>query len=287
MTRSAFTIVEVLISLTVIGVLMSLIVPAVQSVRGSARLVDCRNRQKQIGLAIHAVQESKQHFSCDWHVLYHYGMGVPGYDPLIAPVGSVGSPLLQCPADPHSMTGSDRSYEMSNGTQYGTGNGYLAYSHTPGVQAFRRISDFTDGLSQTVAFSERTLVIEADQLNPQDDPKKYPAWIPIPMNTPGTEQQFIELCRSPGNSPIPLSLPLLYADGYTHMFTPNTRGCWNNAPVNDPSLKAYMPANSFHTGGVNALFVDGHVSFVSDSVDAKVWQALGTINGNESISSPF
>ena len=73
----------------------------------------------------------------------------------------------------------------------------------------------------------------------------------------------------------------------THMFTPNTRGCWNNAPVNDPSLKAYMPANSYHTGGVNALFVDGHVSFVSDSVDAKVWQAVGTINGNEAIGSPF
>ena len=287
MTRSAFTIIEVLVSLTVIGVLMSLIVPAVQSVRGSARLVDCRNRQKQIGLAIHVVQESKQQVSCDYHVLYHYGMGVPGYDPSIAPVGGFSSPLLQCPADPNSMTGSDRSYEMSNGTQYGTGNGYLTHSSTPGVEDFRRISDFTDGLSQTVAFSERALLNEVDHLNPQDDAKKYPAWIPIQMNTPGTEQQFIDLCRIPGNSLIPLSLPHLYRDGYTHMFTPNTRGCWNNAPVYDPAIKAYMPANSYHTGGVNALFVDGHVSFVSDSVDAKVWQAVGTINGNEAVSSPF
>ena len=140
-----------------------------------------------VGLAIHVVQESKQQVSCDYHVLYHYGMGVPGYDPSIANIGNSGSPLLQCPADPHSMTGGDRSYEMSNGTQYGSGNGYLTYSSTPGVKAFRRISDFTDGLSQTVAFSERALVNEADQLNPQDDAEKFPAWIPIPMNTPGTE----------------------------------------------------------------------------------------------------
>ena len=107
------------------------------------------------------------------------------------------------------------------------------------------------------------------------------------MITPGTEQQFIDLCRNPGNSPVPLNLPDGHADGYTHMFTPNTRGCWNNAPVNDSTLKAYVPASSYHLGGVNALFVDGHVSFVSDSVDASVWQAVGSINGNETISSPF
>ncbi len=287
MRRSAFTVVEVLVSLAVIGVLMSLIVPAVQSARGSARLADCRNRLKQIGLAIHVVQDSKQQFSCDMHVIYHYGLGVPGYDPLTVPVGRPGSSLLQCPADPNTMTGGDLSYEMSNGTQYGSGNGYLTYSPAPGVEDFRRISDFTDGLSQTTAFSERALVNEADQTNPQDTPKKFPAWISMPMTTPGTEQQFIDLCRSPGNSPVPLILTHLYSDGYTHMFTPNIRGCWNNAPVNDPAIKAYMPANSFHTGGVNALFVDGHVSFVSDSIDAKVWQAVGTINGNEAISSPF
>ena len=48
-----------------------------------------------------------------------------------------------------------------------------------------------------------------------------------------------------------------------------------------------MPASSYHSGGVNALFVDGHVSFVSDSVDSKVWQAVGTINGHEALQSPF
>ena len=287
MTRSAFTIVEVLVSLTVIGLLMSLIVPAVQSARGSARLADCRNRLKQVGLAIHTVQDSKQHVSCDIHVLYHYGLGVPGYDPSSIAVGRSGTSLLQCPADPNTMIGRDSSYEMSNGTQYGTGNGYLSHLSTPGVEDFRRISDFTDGLSQTSAFSERAIVNEADQLNPQDDPKKFPAWISMRMTTPGTEPQFIDLCRSPGNSLAPLRLPHLYRDGYTHMFTPNTTGCWNNAPVNDSSIKAYTPANSFHTGGVNVLFVDGHVSFVSDSVDAAVWQAVGTINGHEAISSPF
>ncbi len=74
---------------------------------------------------------------------------------------------------------------------------------------------------------------------------------------------------------------------YTHLLTPNSRGCWNNAPVNDTRLEAYMPANSYHTSGVNVLFVDGHVSFISDSIDSIVWQAAGTISGHESESISF
>lgn len=262
---------------------MALLLPAVQSARGSARLVECRNHLKQVGIAIHVVQDAKQYFSCDHRVLHHYGMGVPGYDRRIARVGDFEGGSGGCPADPHGRGG----YEMSNGTTYGVGNGYLAYSSSPDGEAFRRVSEFTDGLSQTVAFSEKPSPTEADQLTPEDDPKKFPLWISTRMTTPGTEAQFIDLCRSSGNSPVPLNIPLVLADGYTHMFTPNTRGCWNNAPVNDPSLKAYMPASSYHWGGVNALFVDGHVGFVSDSVDSAVWQAVGTINGNESIENPF
>ena len=42
-------------------------------------------------------------------------------------------------------------------------------------------------------------------------------------------------------------------------------------------------ARSFHSGGVNALFVDGHVSFVKETVAPSVWEALGTSRGGEVI----
>lgn len=49
----------------------------------------------------------------------------------------------------------------------------------------------------------------------------------------------------------------------------------------------HMPANSYHTGGVNVLFAGGHVSFVSDFIDVKTWQAIGTISGHEVEAAAF
>jgi prepilin-type processing-associated H-X9-DG protein len=43
-----------------------------------------------------------------------------------------------------------------------------------------------------------------------------------------------------------------------------------------------MAASSRHPGGVNLLFGDGHVQFISEAIHQATWQALGTIRGGES-----
>jgi prepilin-type N-terminal cleavage/methylation domain-containing protein/prepilin-type processing-associated H-X9-DG protein len=61
---------------------------------------------------------------------------------------------------------------------------------------------------------------------------------------------------------------------------------WLSTDENDggPTFGA-LTARSFHSGGVNTLFVDGSVRFIKDSINLTTWQALGSVNGGEVVSA--
>jgi prepilin-type processing-associated H-X9-DG protein len=61
---------------------------------------------------------------------------------------------------------------------------------------------------------------------------------------------------------------------------------WDWVDENDggPTFMA-LSASSFHAGGVNALFADGSVRFVKNTVNPVTWTSLGTIAGGEVISA--
>jgi prepilin-type processing-associated H-X9-DG protein len=86
------------------------------------------------------------------------------------------------------------------------------------------------------------------------------------------------------------------------ILSPNSPSCVNDANPNSDSQVSLLSASSHHTGGVHAVFADGSVRFISDSIDTGnlgvattlggrspygVWGALGTKAGGETVSADF
>ena len=66
---------------------------------------------------------------------------------------------------------------------------------------------------------------------------------------------------------------------FNSVLTPDSNTCMNSG---QPPKGAWT-ASSNHSRGVNALFADGHVHWINNTINISVWRALGTRNGGELI----
>jgi prepilin-type N-terminal cleavage/methylation domain-containing protein/prepilin-type processing-associated H-X9-DG protein len=74
---------------------------------------------------------------------------------------------------------------------------------------------------------------------------------------------------------------------YSHTSPPNHRSCWYSDVGGRPysGIASVVTASSRHPGGANIAYCDGSVRFIKSSVGYQPWQAIGTRNGGEVLSS--
>jgi prepilin-type N-terminal cleavage/methylation domain-containing protein/prepilin-type processing-associated H-X9-DG protein len=140
------------------------------------------------------------------------------------------------------------------------------------IDGCRKFSDFTDGTSNTAVASE-VLSGKDDRIEGSDtqwDVRGLWAFHMIGASS-----------YTHRNSPNSAAGDALFYSSQANCVTMVNGPCDNSAGTNWEALHA--GARSRHPGGVNVLFGDGHVAFVSDTISLQTWQWLGAINDGNAI----
>lgn len=328
--RPGFTLIELLVVVSIIGLLVALVLPAVQSAREASRRAQCMNNLKQIGIALHSYEASNRSFPLNWgnprvdpargHPFYIGGRPYSALTRLLPYLeqqplyASINFQVETFPADdrsdfpfPQNLTAyatnvaaylcpsdgasSPTPYGCNYRGNYGigpkpvttretydSGNGFYAM---PGVLG---LHSFPDGLSHTVAYSERLRGTgQGEGVVPARDLGDIGV---MAYCTVRDADYALTCCRLAAASGFPgdrmAGFTWFYGDfectAYNHAQEPNgripdavLRGSWDGI----------VTARSLHPGGVNCLMADGSARFVKESIARKVWRGLGTRNGDE------
>ncbi len=321
--KSAFTIVEVLVVLAVIGVLLGLIIPAVMSARGAANRMDCENRLRQFGVALHNFESNYKHMpvgtifigggpaGTDWKPaqiqLLPYLEQAALYEELI-PNGRIARevqiPAFHCPTE---EVRAGISYRVCTGRHVGctempnqqfSGTLSRGFGALPGRSSLNplRLADITDGLSNTVAMSERTI-----SHGPGSGfDKGRDIWVSgaasVGFSIDGrTTDDAVAVCKSLNYTPTTSFTPFagrnVFGMGsvstcYNHALPPNSdvTDCAVGSIHSDPEDAWYfdecgiaVAARSRHFDRtVNILLMDGSVRIVPPAVDLEAWRSLAS-----------
>ena len=299
-----FTLVELLVVITIIGILISLLLPAVQAAREAARRMQCGNNLKQIGLALHLHNEAKGYFPPGhfWHQ--------SGSDGSEATWITYSLPYLE-QANLYATIDWTQPFGQAHSTnrvQWTVCKTTLSTFSCPSNEQVEAVANGGYARGTYAANNGIGPMVESDLANL---PVKRMAGV-FYLNSNMTAAQvrdglsntaFVHEIRTvPGED---FRGMMHYPEGPLchHNYTPNStvpdeiRGdaciSVDGAPCDGSLYNSWNPrvltmtARSNHAGGVNLALGDGSVRFVGDSVALAIWQALGTPQGSEVTSGDF
>lgn len=312
--RNGFTLLELVVSIAIIGVLIALLLPAVARGRSLVVRLQCQTRLRNIAIAMHEFAEVEGHLPAGKEFYGQYAVDLlpyigqqAVYDILVAEgsypppekeLSSASVKSWNCPADDLATP--------NRGHQNYLFNAGLGLEIEPsGIvrplgSRVLALEDVTDGASNTALASERLIDLHQISTIPSSIPARNSGelrtiWFSSRSFPPDPRHvaDFERDCTTVLASDVPayrVGRLTFWGDavGYTHTFPPNQPACFNGAVVSSvwdvsPHHWDYSsrPATSTHTGGVNLARCDASVTFVSENIDRQVWHTLGTISAGD------